>query len=247
MQKDEPTPVAGGAASSPDLPDPIENLIDVSEPPSEASPADWQNAGSFDAGSSDDAQPAWSNEPGDFNAIEPFEQNSPETAQPIDVPSFDSNNDAFEPLDMSPASNDDLEQDRDRELSKRETAGDAPTNSGFHAGPKPAPPADFGPASDPLNLNDFANSEISAAKDGPLLFRVLISGIDTREIRDSIREVLEDPRFAWDSNGIFSKISKGHLAINGLSPVKASILITRIKRLPVEIRWEQYAIAQGQP
>jgi hypothetical protein len=106
-------------------------------------------------------------------------------------------------------------------------------------------PQAFGPANDPLNLNDFANSEVSSAKDGPLLFRVLISGIDTKEIRESIREVLQDPRFAWDSNGIFSKVSKGHLAINDLSPVKASILITRIKRLPVQIRWEQYAITQG--
>ncbi len=106
-------------------------------------------------------------------------------------------------------------------------------------------PQVFGPANDPLNLNEFANSEVSSAKDGPLLFRVLISGIDTKEIRESIREVLEDSRFALDSKTIFSKVSKGHLAINDLSPVKASILITRIKRLPVEIRWEQYAITQG--
>ncbi len=105
----------------------------------------------------------------------------------------------------------------------------------------------FGPAGDPLNLNEFANSEVSSAKDGPLLFRVLISGIDTKEIRDSIREVIEDSRFAWDSKEIFSKISKGHLAVSGLSPVKASILITRIKYLPVSIRWEQYAITQGPP
>lgn len=105
----------------------------------------------------------------------------------------------------------------------------------------------FGPADDPLNLNEFANSEVSSAKDGPLLFRVLISGIDTKEIRESIREVLEDSRFAWDSHAIFAKVSKGNLVINGLSPVKASILITRIKRLPVQIRWEQYAISQGQP
>lgn len=102
----------------------------------------------------------------------------------------------------------------------------------------------FGPASDPLGLNDFANSEVSSGRDGPLLYRVLISGIDTKEIRESIREVLEDSRFAWDSAEIYGRIQKGDLVIDGMSPVKASILVTRIKHLPVTIRWEQYAITQ---
>lgn len=128
------------------------------------------------------------------------------------------------------------------EMSVPEVAPEQSETEPSTSQPEPA----FGPADDPLNLNHFANSEVSSAKDGPLLVRVLISGIDTREIRESIREVLEDSRFAWDSGEIFSKISKGHLAVDGLSPVKASILITRIKRLPVQIRWEQYAITQAQ-
>ena len=138
-----------------------------------------------------------------------------------------------------------------RDVSPPTTASPAEPEHDFGSNdlfePVERAPQAFGPANDPLNLNEFANSEVSSAKDGPLLFRVLISGIDTKEIRESIREVLEDPRFAWDSNEIFSKVSKGHLAINDLSPVKASILITRIKRLPVQIRWEQYAITQGHP
>jgi hypothetical protein len=158
---------------------------------------------------------------GSFDSNDSFGQ--PEQSQLSAVP----NNDDFESIDLSPSENKEPEPESE---PARETSPPEPS---------------FGPADDPLNLNEFANSEVSSAKDGPLLFRVLISGIDTREIRESIREVIEDPRFAWDSNEIFSKISKGHLAINGLSPVKASILITRIKRLPVEIRWEQYAIAQG--
>ena len=96
-------------------------------------------------------------------------------------------------------------------------------------------------------MNEFANSEISSAKDGPLLFRVFISGIDTKEIRESIREVLEDSRFAWNPKEILSKVAKGELVVPNLSPVKASILITRIKYLPISIRWEQYAITQGPP
>ncbi len=102
----------------------------------------------------------------------------------------------------------------------------------------------FAPAGDPLGLNEYANSEFSQAKDGLLVFKVLISGIDSKEIRESIREAMEDSRFGWDVNSIIGQIDKGELAIENLSPVKATILINRIKRLPIRIRWEQYAITQ---
>lgn len=115
--------------------------------------------------------------------------------------------------------------------------------------PKPPPvrhpkPTEFGSAEDPLSLKEFANSEISAGKTGPLLFRILISGIDTKEIRQSIREALQDQRFAWDAEAIYAQISRGDLVIENVPPVKASIFVSRVKRLPVKIRWEQYAISQ---
>lgn len=105
----------------------------------------------------------------------------------------------------------------------------------------------FGPASDPLNLNEFANSEVSSGRNGPLLFRLFLTGIDTKEIRESIREVLNDDRFRLEASTILSQVSKGNLVIDGLSPVKASILVNRIKRLPITIRWEQYAITEANP
>jgi hypothetical protein len=103
---------------------------------------------------------------------------------------------------------------------------------------------DFGPPDDPLGINDYANSEISQAKDGLLVFRIFISGIDSKEVKQSIREAIEDSRFGWDAAEIIGKIKRGDLRIEQVSAVKASILINRIKRLPVKIRWEQYAITQ---
>lgn len=103
---------------------------------------------------------------------------------------------------------------------------------------------DLAPPGDPLGLNEYANSEISQAKDGLLVFKLLISGIDSKEIRESIREAMEDARFGWDADSIIGQIEKGELTIENLSPVKATILINRIKRLPIQIRWEQYAITQ---
>lgn len=103
---------------------------------------------------------------------------------------------------------------------------------------------DFGPANDPLGLNEYANSEISQGRDGLLVFRIFISGIDSKEMRDSIREALEDSRFGWSSIEMMSQISKGELTIENVPPAKASILVSRIKHLSVKIRWEQYAITQ---
>lgn len=115
---------------------------------------------------------------------------------------------------------------------------------GYGEATQEASTSDLGPADDPLGISQYANSEISSAKDGPFLFRILLSGIDTKEIREALREAMEDSRFGWDSVQLMSRISKGNLVIDRVSPVKASILVNRIKRLPLGIRWEQYAITQ---
>jgi hypothetical protein len=100
-------------------------------------------------------------------------------------------------------------------------------------------------ASDPLGISEYANSELSQAKDGPLLFRLVISGIDSKEIRASLREAMEDSRFGWDVDAVMRSIVKGELRIDHVSPVKATIMISRIKCMPVRIRWEQYAVTQA--
>lgn len=110
--------------------------------------------------------------------------------------------------------------------------------------PEEAPSADFARPGDPLGTTDYANSEISQAKDGPLIFKILISGIDSKELRQSLRSALEDQRFAWNPQDLMARIAKGVLVIDGVSPVKAVILVNRIKRLPVTVRWEQYEITQ---
>jgi len=102
----------------------------------------------------------------------------------------------------------------------------------------------IGPVGDPLGLSAYANSEVSQAKDGRLSFKILISGIDSKEMRDSLREAIEDARFGWNASALIAKISRGTLELDHVAPVKATILINRIKRLPVQIRWEQYAVTQ---
>jgi hypothetical protein len=104
----------------------------------------------------------------------------------------------------------------------------------------------FGQPGDPLGINEFANSDLSLGHDGLLVFHIEISGIDSKEIRESIREAIEDLRFGWDPSELLARINKGHLRLETIPAVKAAILVNRIKRLPVEVRWEQNAITQLQ-
>lgn len=95
-----------------------------------------------------------------------------------------------------------------------------------------------------MNLSEYANSEFSQGKDGAFVYNVSITDIDSKEIREFLREAINDTRFGWDPQSIMAQVKHGELLLKNMSPVKASILINRIKRLPVKIRWEQYAITQ---
>lgn len=97
---------------------------------------------------------------------------------------------------------------------------------------------------DPLGISAYANSELSSAKDGPLVVTVIISGIDTKDLRTEIRQAIQDSRFGWDSGAVMASLKGGTLVLPRISPVKASIVINRIKNLAVQIRWEQNAITE---
>lgn len=100
---------------------------------------------------------------------------------------------------------------------------------------------------DPLGLSAYANSEMSSAQNGPLVVTLIISGIDAKDLRDEVRQALQDSRFGWDAAALMSNIKGGVLRIEQVSPVKATIVINRIKNLSVRIRWEQNAITEIDP
>ncbi len=100
---------------------------------------------------------------------------------------------------------------------------------------------------DPLGISAYSNSELSTAKNGPLVVTLIISGIDAKDLRDEIRQALQDSRFGWDTAALMSGIKGGTLRIEQVSPVKATVIINRIKNLSVRIRWEQNAITEIEP
>jgi hypothetical protein len=100
------------------------------------------------------------------------------------------------------------------------------------------------PAESMQDVVDYANSTSSQGREGLLRFHVTITGIDTTDIRKKIADVISDERFLWDTNQLISSIQSGRLEIRELTPVKAALLVQKLKQLPVEIYWEQYAIHQ---
>lgn len=101
------------------------------------------------------------------------------------------------------------------------------------------------PASpDMSDVARFGNSDISGGREGPLRYNLFIEGVDTVDVREAFREAITDRKLMWDTDQILRSLRNGRVNIQNIAPTKAYILITRLRGLPVQVRWEQYAISQ---
>lgn len=91
-------------------------------------------------------------------------------------------------------------------------------------------------------IEEYGNSEIAQGTDGPFYFNVFIKGINTKELRNQLSEAITDKKFGWDGKEIMRNVRMGELRITRLNSVKASVLVQRLRSLPVTITWEQHAI-----
>ncbi len=109
-----------------------------------------------------------------------------------------------------------------------------------------APPmqvAEVGPVAEGLSdLADFGNSDASSGREGQYQYTLLISGIDTAEIRQRVKEALTDQLFVWDAEAFLKDVSSGSIRLANVPAVKASLLLNRLSGLPLEIIWEQHAL-----
>ncbi len=109
-------------------------------------------------------------------------------------------------------------------------------------------PGDRAIALDSPDLSDvaaFGNSSESGAKSGALRYNLMITGIDTADMREVFRQALTDRRFVWDTEEILRSLKNGQVKIPNVAAAKAFILISNLRNLPVKVRWEQYAIHQS--
>ena len=87
-------------------------------------------------------------------------------------------------------------------------------------------------------IQEFANSDLTTT---PMTYTVTIEGIDRGDLSRQIAEVLSDERFQIDTSGVMKKMKDGKIELQGLNAVKASVLVLRLRPLPLKISWRQYA------
>lgn len=83
---------------------------------------------------------------------------------------------------------------------------------------------------------DYGNSEQNS---GPITYTVTIQGLELAETFELLREAVTDSKFGWEAEEVMARVNKGELVLSGLTPTKASILINRIKYLPIGLSWKQ--------
>jgi hypothetical protein len=86
------------------------------------------------------------------------------------------------------------------------------------------------------DVTDFANSDLAKAA---FNYSVMISGIDSSAVYAEVKEALSDSKFGWNAIQVMSQIKDGVLTIKSINAVKASILVQRVKYLPVKVSWRQ--------
>lgn len=89
-------------------------------------------------------------------------------------------------------------------------------------------------------ISDFGNSEAHVSG---LNYDLRITGLDTQLTLKQFKEVIDDPRFGWDSNEMIRGVKNGQITIEKLNPVKAFILAKRLQFLDIEKNWKQNALA----
>jgi len=109
--------------------------------------------------------------------------------------------------------------------------------------PISSPPPISAPASAELHALDLSGftSDIGDAK-SLFTYDIVISGIDTREMRANLIESLDDPRLRLEREKIVQQINQGNVTLPAVSAVKAVVIVSRLKAMPIEIRWVQHTI-----
>lgn len=90
--------------------------------------------------------------------------------------------------------------------------------------------------SDFSDVESFGNTDTTS---GVLAYTVVIEGIESHALLKQLKEAMSDSKFGWDVDELLTRVGGGRLTLPRISPTKASVLISRIKYLPLKISWRQ--------
>lgn len=93
----------------------------------------------------------------------------------------------------------------------------------------------------PIGLNDiadFGNQPVQSLSSGALVYEIEISGIDSPELRSELEAVLIDKKLGMPAYEYLPKIVDGVLKLNEVHPVKAAVLVGRLKLTHLHVTWK---------
>jgi hypothetical protein len=90
------------------------------------------------------------------------------------------------------------------------------------------------PSGDFSDISDFGNKDADA---GALQFDLTLSGIDHKEMRAEVLDVLADPRLFLNLRDL--PVKNGTILLPGLNAARTSLIVTRLQHLNLRINWKQ--------
>lgn len=115
---------------------------------------------------------------------------------------------------------------------------ESPVNADFAANAFDAPEV-------PVTTPDEQLREVAAFGNSPdeeghaLQYTIRIEGIDSKETRDRMFEILTDVRLGLNVRELQTQLIGGTLEIPQLNPVRASVIVGRLRELPLKLNWRQ--------
>ena len=102
--------------------------------------------------------------------------------------------------------------------------------------PPPEPEAAPVAANDFSDVSEFGNQDVDM---GALQFELTLSGIDHKDLRAEVMDVLSDPRLYLNLKD--HPIRNGTITLPGLNAARTSLIVTRLQHLNLQFHWKQKA------
>ena len=91
----------------------------------------------------------------------------------------------------------------------------------------------------PVNLSEIADYGNQEQPTSPLSYTVLIENIDDASLRSEVEGILAEPKLKLNSKELVAAIRDGRLELNNLSPAKAIVLVSLLRKHDLKISWSQ--------
>ncbi len=136
-------------------------------------------------------------------------------------------------------SNGELNSDSDADFTDKPMFGEKPeaeVDQGhpFHIEPAQSKISEFDPDTSETGIFESTEQVL-----GAISYSIKIENIDTKDVRILVTKALDDVKFQWDSREIMRSVKDGSIELKNLNPVKASVVVQRVRDLPVKISWKQ--------